>query len=620
MWRAPVIVAIGVCWMTWVVPAAAQAPAPDGWVVLPVEEYRTLRDRSLGLPAPPAVSPVDATLTRVDYELRGDGNAIGGRALLMVDVLREGWARVPIPPGLMVRNATVDGQPVALVEEKGAHLLLSRSGRSQVVLDLVVPITSAAGTESIVLPASPAPITRTTFTLPRSGVELTVNGGFVGERAESADESRWLVFGRPNEALTMAWKRRIDDRRAELPLRIRARVAQFVGLGEDTSQVVASVRVEVMQGLTQDVALALPDGFVVNQVSGPTVADWQTADGTLRVRLLEPASVEASFVLQGELKSPRDGTITVPLIRVPTADRESGGVAVDVLGAGEIAGRQAQGLEAAPPSELGDVIASRESPSMIAFRLRPLQGTEPRGLTVSVVRYTPQAVLVANVEEARYRLLAAEDGQLLVEARYAIRNNQRSFLKVSLPDGATVWSAEVGGVPTRPGVAEQNAILLPLDKGRAGQEAPTFVVELVYLQRTSAWPERGSASIALPALDLPTSRTGLRLHFPPRFRVDLRPGTFRAAQDDGAWAEALRTADVTRLVPRAAPAPPESQAAGLQSLVDRFRNESRERTIVGALPVEVPFPEFGPSIFLAAELTAEARPPVVDLAVRRVQD
>jgi hypothetical protein len=589
-------------------------------VVLPVEEYRTLRDRSQGVPAPPAVSPVDATLTRVDYELRGDGNAIDGRALLTVDVLRDGWMRVPIPPGLMIRNATVDGQPVALVEEGPAHLLLSRPGRSQVVLDLVVPINSTAGTESIVLPASPAPITRTRFSLPRSSVELTVNGGFVGERAEAADESRWTVFGRPNEALTMAWKRRVDDRRAELPLRMRARVAQFVGLGEDTSHSVTSVRVEVMQGLTQDIVLALPPGFVVNQVTGPTVADWQTADGMLRVRLLEPASIEASFVVQGEVKSPRDGTITVPLVRIPGAERESGGVAVDVLGAGEIAGRQARGLDPAPPSELGDVIASRESPSMIAFRLRPLVGTDPRGLTVSVVRYTPQAVLVANVEEARYRLLAAEDGQLLVEARYAIRNNQRSFLKVSLPDGATVWSAEVGGVPTRPGVAEQNAILLPLDKGRAGQEAPTFVVELVYLQRASAWPEKGAATIALPALDLPTSRTGLRLHFPPRFRVELRPGTFRAAHDSGARAEALRAVDAPRPAPPPPAASPGPPAAGLQSLVDRFRNETRERTVVGSLPVDVPFPEFGPSIFLVAELTAEARSPVVDLAVRRLRD
>ena len=46
-----------------------------------------------------------------------------------------------------------------------------------------------------------------------------------------------------------------------------------------------------------------------------------------------------------------------------------------------------------------------------------------------------------------------------------------------------MWSAKVAGRPIRPGVAERDAVLLPLEKGRAGEEAPTFVVELVYLHR-----------------------------------------------------------------------------------------------------------------------------------------
>jgi hypothetical protein len=159
---------------------------------------------------------------------------------------------------------------------------------------------------------------------------------------------------------------------------------------------------------------------------------------------------------------------------------------------------------------------------------------------VTVVRYTPQAVLIANVEEARYRALASEDGGLLVEARYAVRNNQRSFLKVTLPPASTLWSAKVSGRPIRPGVAEQNAVLLPLEKGRAGEEAPTFVVDLVYLQRIESWVERGRARIDLPALDLPVSRTGLELHYSPRYRVELQLGTFRAEDDPGPFAEALR--------------------------------------------------------------------------------
>jgi hypothetical protein len=616
MRTAVTIAVVGWC-LVGTVPIAAQAPAPDGWVVLPVDEYRGLRDRSLGVAPPVPAPPVDATLTRVDYELRAEGESITGRALLTVDVLRDGWTRVPIPAGLMVRDARVDGQPVAIIEDGPPHLLLPRAGRVAVTLDLVVPLAASAGTEGMTLPASAAPITRVAFVLPRTGVDLTVSNGFVAERVEQADESRWAVFGRPNQPLALSWKRRVDDRRATLPLRIRARVSQFVGLAEEAGQVSASVRVEVVQGAVQDITLALAPGLVVNQVDGATVADWQAADAVLRVRLLEPVVSEAAFVVQAEMRAPRDGTIAVPIVRVPDAERESGGVAVDVLGAGEIAGREARGLEPADPSELGEVIAGRESPSMIAFRLRPLGGREARGLAVTVVRYTPQAVLVANVEEARYHLLAAENGRLLVKADYAIRNNQRSFLKVSLPPGASVWSAEVGGQPIRPGVAENDAVLLPLDKGRVGQDAPTFAVELVYLQRAVPWADKGRATIDLPALDLPVSRTGLRIFYPPHFRVELEPGAFRIETDSGPFAEVLRRAPTTPVLEQLNRSG-DAASAGLQTLIDRFRSETgTERRVVGTLPVTVTVPHFGPSIFLAAELTAESQAPSFALAVKR---
>src|SRR5262249_19728222 len=241
--------------------------------------------------------------------------------------------------------------------------------------------------------------------------------GFVSGRTEGANESRWTVFGRPSQPMRLTWKRKTDDRRAELPLRVRARVTEIAGLGEDACQIAATVRIEVIQGLAREISLAIPTGLIVNQVDGPTVADWDAEGQRLRVRLLEPAAAEASFVVNGEARTPRDGNVAVPIVSVPSAERETGGVAVDVSGAGEISERQARGFEAADPSELGEIVAGRESPSMIAFRHRPLTGGDARSLTVAVVRYTPQAVFVANVEEARYRALVSDDGRLLVEAR-----------------------------------------------------------------------------------------------------------------------------------------------------------------------------------------------------------
>src|SRR5262249_14247724 len=164
-----------------------------------------------------------------------------------------------------------------------------RAGRSVLTLDIVLPLTTSAGTESITIPASPAPISRATLMIPKNGVDLSSTGGFVADHAESANESRWTTFGRPNQPLTPSWKRKVDDRRAEQPLRIRARVTEVVGLGEDACQVAATLVVEVLQGLAREVTIALPSGLVVNQVNGATIADWDTDTGALRIRLFEPA-------------------------------------------------------------------------------------------------------------------------------------------------------------------------------------------------------------------------------------------------------------------------------------------------------------------------------------------
>ena len=594
--------------------APAQQP-PDGWVVLPVDEYRTLREKAIPPPPVAATPPMDATLTRIDYDLRADGDTVSGRVALTIDVLRDGWTRLQIPAGLMACEASLDGQPVTLVGGPPPHVLLSRSGRSVLTLDVVLALAASAGAESLVIPPSAAPISRVRLALPRSGVDLSLAGGFLGDRTEGATESRWTVFGRPNQGLTMTWKRKVDDRRADLPLRARAQITQIVGLGEDACQVSTTVTLEVVQGLAREIALTLPTTLAVNQVDGATVADWSVADGQLRVRFLEPVSSATSFVVQADARTPRDGAIVIPLVRMPAAERETGGVAVDVVGAGEIGSRQMHGLEPADASELGDAVARRESPSLVAFRHRPVAGAEPRSLTVSVVRYTPQAVVIANVEEARYRALASEDGQLLVEARYAVRNNQRSFLKATLPAGATVWSAEIAGRPVRPGLAEERAILLPLEKRRAGpgtDDAPVFVVTIVYVQKTEPWKDKARPRIELPAIDLPVSRTALELHYSPRFRIDPQPGAFRVDVDPGPFAPVLLPAP-----PPASHTRDEVSSKGLQALVDRYRKDAGGRTVVGALPVHVTFPTFGPSVFLASELTAESGVPAVDLVVRR---
>lgn len=192
------------------------------------------------------------------------------------------------------------------------------------------------------------------------------------------------------------------------------------------------------------------------------------------------------------------------------------------------------GLVEAEAAELGQLISSRQSPSLIAFRMQPTDGQSARRLKLGVARYTPQSVLTANIEEARYRVLITDDGKMLVQSRFAVRNNQRGFLKVSLPANAVMWSAAVAGRPIRPGRAPDGSMLIALEKTKGGEEAPAFIVEIAYLDRVQQWSGNGRTQLTLAAVDLPISKSGLLIHHSPLFRLGPAPGSFRVAPYEGA--------------------------------------------------------------------------------------
>jgi hypothetical protein len=623
-----------------------------GWVVLSVDEYRILRARAYPAERDPDPPPVEATLTRVDYDLRIDGDLASGRASLTVDVLKDGWVRVPVPAGLLVREARLDGRLVSLVPsvsgKAGSQLsaLLSHPGRAVLLLDIEIPVASTTGEESITLPSTVSGVTRASVQLPRQGLDVRLAGGLLSEKSESASESKWIAYARGSEALTFAWRRKTEDHHATLPLRMRGSLTQLLGLGEDSTSVNAEVNLEITQGAAREVKIQIPDKVTINQVLGAMVADWEVKSNELTVKFLEPVEQNARFVVTGETRSPREGQINIPLLRLLNAERETGGVAVELLGAAEIRDLKSEGLENADATDLGELVSNHQSPSLAAFRFRAGDAKLTRSLSVTIARYTPQAVLMANVSEARYQVLISSEGKTLVQARYAVRNNQRNFLKITLPTGATLWSASLSGKAVRPGQSPDGGILLPLDKARAGEEAPEFAVEVVYMNRGTAWNDKGEFKLALPALDLPVSRTGLLVYHPPLFKVTPENGAFRTGPYENPLSSALNPptygsgtgfaaggsagaagGGVVAGISAASPALPQSSLdadkkdeakskraqIATEALLDKYRTDALAGKRAGILPIHVSFPAFGPSLYLVSELTGENQAPSAGL-------
>ncbi len=644
------IAALFLCVFTFNRVCSAQEPAHSpGWVVISVPDYHALRVKAFPAEREPEPPPIDATLSRVDYDLLADSGLASGRATLTVDVLKDGWVSVPIPAGLFVREGKLDGKLLSLVSPSPAKdhnqllALLSHPGRAVITLEIALPIAATAGEERVTLPATSSGITHVTFEIPRSGVDLSLYGGLFSESKELPNGGKWTVYGKGAEPIVFTWRRKVEEHHVTLPLRMRGTLTQFVGLAEDSTSVSANVALEVMQGAAKEARIQLPENITINQVQGALVADWEMKPGELRVTFLEPIEQSASFVITGEGRLPRDGEMDIPLLRLSDVERETGGVGVDVLGAGEIKEEtvKVQGLRRADATDLGEPVSSRQSPALLAFRMHRGDAKSPRSLHIAVSRYTQQAVLMANVEEARYRVLFTKDGKSLVEARYAVRNNQRNFLKVTLPQGAMLWSASLGGMPVRPGSGPDASLLLPLSKARSGEEAPEFAVELVYFAPGAAWTDKGHLKLSLPALDLPVSRTGLQVFYPLLFRLTSEAGAFHAENYTNPLSAVLTavvaeppidsatpvagSADYFRpsgtpvaqkdisslpMVGRNAAALPSS---GDEELVNKFHASERGTRATGILPVRVNFPAFGPSLYLVAELTSENQAPSAEL-------
>jgi hypothetical protein len=226
--------------------------------VIPIKEYDSLRGKAYPAERPGEPEPPQATLTRIDYDLRIDGAVASGSASLIVDVLKDGWVRVPIPQGLLVRDAKLGTESVSLVPTPGRtqqlSVVLSKKGRFVLILDVAFTVASSAGEERLSLPSGASGVTRAAIGFAPQEVDVKVTGGYISTKSAAG----WLAYARGTDPLTFAWRKKIEERPVELPARARGSIVQLYGLGEDSTSLNAEVEVEMIQGSISQIKIAVP--------------------------------------------------------------------------------------------------------------------------------------------------------------------------------------------------------------------------------------------------------------------------------------------------------------------------------------------------------------------------
>ena len=129
------------------------------------------------------------------------------------------------------------------------------------------------------------------------------------------------------------------------------------------------------------------------------------------------------------------------------------------------------------------------------------------------------------IEDAWLTATVSESGSALCRVLVALRNTQRQFLRIFLPERgsdrkkADIWSAMVNGVPVKPAIDSENTVLIPLLKATSGSSTSSAVlyVELVFLESLPVMDKRGKLSLTFSRFDLPVQRMFLTTNLPVNY-------------------------------------------------------------------------------------------------------
>ena len=152
------------------------------------------------------------------------------------------------------------------------------------------------------------------------------------------------------------------------------------------------------------------------------------------------------------------------------------------------------------------------------------------------MRFPDGSVIAAVAESAVVTTMVTSEGKSLTEVKLILKNQAQPFLKVALPAGVSILSAEVGGERVKP-VQGPDGNRVPLL--RPGfRPTGTYTVSFVFMHLGAPFAKKGGAELSLPNMDIPISLLSWEIFLPEQYKVkdfggdviaaNLVPPAFRA--------------------------------------------------------------------------------------------
>jgi carboxypeptidase family protein len=506
-------------------------PLPDpGNVTLTLDEYNRLVALAAKPPKKPDVAPLPYSIQHADVKLRVENNSVVGSVELDGEVFHKGISKVPLTSGMTILEARQNGKGVPLIQEGGAHVALLPAGDFSIALDTGLPLKIEAGRASFSLPAPLAGSVQMSLVIPGEHTLANITSGVITSRKSENGHTAIEATLVPGQAASVWWAtREVVAPVVPREVRFLADAKTLVSISEAEMRIAVLADITMVTGDANLFEVQIPDGFEVTGVTGPnldsaeTQAKVVTPSGTteggqryISLHVLNPGLRSHQFLISME-RSIHGTQAEAPFISFKGAQRETGEVLVEGAGTMEITATEGGGLKRMDVKEANPYLrVLAHFPPQAAFRYHR-QPSETPALALNWVRFPDGSVLAAVAESADVTTMVTSEGKSLTEVKLTVKNQAQPFLKVSLPTGATILSAEVAGERVKP-VQGVDGNRVPLLRPGFRPNGP-YIVSFVFMHSGTPFEKKGGADLAIPSMDIPISLLNWEVFLPERYKV-----------------------------------------------------------------------------------------------------
>jgi hypothetical protein len=236
-------------------------------------------------------------------------------------------------------------------------------------------------------------------------------------------------------------------------------------------------------------------------------------------------------------------------------------------------------------------------PILSAFRYQRAIGSEPPAMQFGVKRFNDAGVLAAAADKATATTLITSEGRALTEVQLLMRNRSQPFLKVELPQGATIVSVDLAGRSAKPATGADGT-RIPLMRAGLDSSHP-YTGSFVYVHAGTPFLKKGDIGMALPKMDVPIGIVEWELFVPEQYNAKAVDGNMIDAKRFGGFGAADLLATVQETITVTGETPEENKenqkrrAAQMEPPSQNVVN--LQARAAGVLPIRVDVPRAGVS-------------------------